>query len=132
MKKITVFLLVLFTITSVLTGCGKYISSWNAFCMVQTNTSKKASMSFSTFEGTMVMTLKPDKEKNENIAYTAKLEKGSATVYYDHNGTKTELFSIKAGGEISSVVENFENEKVYLIIESNEKCEEGKLTFEVE
>lgn len=132
MKKNIAYLLILLMITAILAGCGKYISSWSAFCMVQTNTSKKASMSFSTFEGTMVMTLKPDKEKKEKIAYTAKLEKGSATVYYDHNGTKTELFSVNAGDEISSVVENFENEKVYIIIETSEKCEEGKLTFEME
>ena len=132
MKKLTIYLLILSVITAVLAGCGKYVSSWSAFCMVRTNTSKTASMSFSTFEGTMVMTLKPDKEKKEKIAYTAKLEKGSATVYYDHNGTKTELFTVKAGDEISSSVEDFENEKVYIIVETSEKCEEGKLTFEVE
>lgn len=82
-------------------GCNRYTSNYKAVAFAHTNTTKHASMSFSSFEGTMVFKLKCESE-DETINYSAKLENGSAKVFYDCNGTKTE-FSVNSGEDISDV-----------------------------
>lgn len=114
----------------IMIGCGKYVSSWNATMCVRSNTSSSSYLSFSTFSGTDVSTLKC-KEEQGTLKYTAELEKGRATVYVDYDGTKKELFTINGGEKIESKLENLKEGKIYIIFETSEKCEEGKLEFEI-
>lgn len=74
-----------------LSGCSRYISSYKAVAFVHTNTTKSASMRFSSFEGTMVFKLKCESE-DQKINYSVKLENGIAKVFYDCNGTKKRDF----------------------------------------
>ena len=99
MKKIFILALSALLLIS-LAGCGKYSSSYKAVAFVHSNESDSAFMSFSSFEGRMVFKLKSSAEGD--LKYTAKLESGSATVYYDFYGTKDELFKISGGEEIDS------------------------------
>ena len=81
-----------------LAGCGKYSSKYNAVGFVHSNQSTSAFMSFYSFEGRMVFQLKSTGEGD--LKYSAELESGSATVYYDFYGTKEELFSVNSGNEV--------------------------------
>ena len=128
-KYIKLSLIMIMCITTLtLVGCGGYVSSYNAFLMISNNTSKEASMSFDTFEGKKAFSLKSQTEGNY-LHYTAQLDKGSATVYYDYNGTKQKLFSLNPGDIIDSSIQIPTKGKVYVIVETTEKCKNGSFKF---
>lgn len=114
-----------------LSGCGGYTSHYKAVAFVHTNTTKTASMSFSRFEGVMVFKLKC-KSADEKISYSAKLENGSAKVFYDCNGTKTELFSVNSGDDISEIGGALQKGTVYIIVELSEAGQDGHFNFEIQ
>ena len=113
-------------------GCSKYNSKYNAVGFVHSNTSKSAFMTFYSFDGTMAFKLKCGSESAGNIKYSAKLESGSITVYYDNDGTRTEWFSLSAGEEAEASVGPFGDGTVYVIVETDGKCMNGDLRFDVE
>ena len=113
-----------------LTGCGKYVSSYKAVGFVHSNTSKSAFMNFYSFDGKMVFQLKSSGEGE--LQYSASLESGSATIYYDYNDVKTELCTIEAGNAVDSHGGYVEAGTVYIIVETDGKCENGEFTFSVE
>lgn len=131
MKKSRILIVLILVLVSLqVTGCGKYNSHFSAMMCVHTNTSSSASLSFSTFDGVEADTMKC-KEEPGNLEYSAKLEKGSATVYVDYDGTKKELFSINGDEEVSSTLTGLEEGTVYVIIETSGKCENGSFDFEM-
>ena len=87
-------------------------------------------MSFYSFDGRMVFKMKSTGEGD--LTYSAKLESGSATVYYDYYGTKTELFSVSAGEEISSHGGYVEAGTVYVIVETDGECKNGDFQFSLD
>ena len=113
------------------TGCGKYTSSWSASAYVHTNTSTYAYMDFWTFKGTQVHTLKC-KNESGTLTYSGKLEKGNVIVYVDYDGTKKELFRLGEGEEINSSLKYLKEGTVYVIFETDGKCENGEFEFEIE
>lgn len=113
-----------------LSGCNSYTSHYKAVAFVHTNTTKNASMSFSSFEGTMVFKLKCE-SVDEKINYSAKLEDGSAKVFYDCNGTKTELFSVNSGDDISEIGGALQKGTVYIIVEMSEAGQDGSFNFDI-
>ncbi len=114
-----------------LTACGApYTSHYTASAMVQSHDSDSTKVSFWTVKGTMVYTLKI-KEDDGEISYEAQLESGKMTVYYDCDGTKTEWFTLKGGDSVSASLTDLSEGKGYIIIETDGKCENGKLSFEV-
>ena len=110
-----------------LTGCGGYTSSYKAVGFDHSNESESAFMNFYSFDGRMVFKLKSSAEGD--LKYTAKLESGNATVYYDFYGTKEELFSISAGEEIDSHGGYVESGTVYIIVETDGACQNGEFQF---
>lgn len=131
MKKSKILIALFLVLSSLLsTGCSKYTSHYSSIMSVHTNTSSSASLSFYVFDGTEADTLKC-KEEPGKLEYSAKLEKGSATVYVDYDGTKKELFSINGGEEVSSTLTGLEKGTVYVIIETSGKCESGSFDFEM-
>ena len=130
MKKVLALLLAALVVFSVV-GCNAYISHYSALMLVTTNTSEKASMSFSSFNGTKVFKL--SLREGGVIRYSAVIESGDATVYIDLGDEKIELFKITSGEKINSYHELYNyNGKVYITVESNGKISEGKFDFEVE
>ena len=113
-----------------LSGCGKYASHYNATAFVHSNESDSAFMSFWKFEGNMVFQLKC-KQAGQSLAYTAKLETGSATVYYDRGDGKTELCALNAGDETESTLEELKPGTVYVIVEADGQCENGDFHFDI-
>ena len=124
MRKILPVLLV----ALILTGCAKYPSHYNAVGFVHSNDSSSAFMDFHSFDGDISFKLKI----GERLKYSGKLGSGSATVYYDSDGTKKELFKINAGDEVESSIETPGGGSLYIIVETDEKCEDGEMKCEVE
>ena len=137
-KKTRRFLVMVLMILSILslTACGKYNSSWNATAFVHSNTSKSASMSFWKFEGTIVFKLKCKDSGKEVLKYSGKLDgkekNGTITVYYDDDGTKKELFSLKNGESVEATLDKLNEGTVHIIVETDNRCENGELEFNIE
>ena len=129
MKKFILFTLCLILSVSLL-GCSNYVSSYSAVALVRSNERDSAYMTFYSFEGTMIFKLKCKDETS--LKYSASLESGSATVYYDMDGTKTELFSLCGGDTAESTLEGVKSGTVYIIIEANGTCQSGDLHFGLE
>ena len=129
MKKI-VILLVSAMLALSLAGCGKYVSSYKALGFVHSNKSDSAYMSFASFEGRMVFRLKSSGEGD--LKYSARLESGSAVVYYDFYGDRQELFSISGGEEADSRGGYVEAGTVYIIVETDGSCQNGEFRFSLD
>ena len=125
-KLIPVLVLILLALTC-LVGCSKYTSRYSAVLLISTGTSKSGSINFTTFSGTKVFKLKSSGQLN----YSAEIGSGSAAVYYDCSGTKTELFSIGAGQKVGPSSIAVTPGTVYVIVETDGKCQDGKFSFDV-
>ena len=88
-------------------------------------------MTFYEFDGTMVFKLQNRKGMEGQVEYSAKLETGNAAVYYDLGGTKTELFSIREGEEVSSTLGLKGSGTVYMIVQTDGKCQNGEFRFDI-
>lgn len=129
MKRIVSLLLIaLFALG--LTGCAKYTSHYSAIAFVHSNEKDSAFMEFYRFEGTMVFTLRGG--SSINLHYSAKLETGSAAVYYDCGQGKTALLSVGAGDAFADALTLPESGTVYIIVETDGLCENGAFRFSVE
>lgn len=129
MKRALILILLAMSVLTFV-GCTVYSSSYSAIGFVHSNVSDSAYMSFSSFRGRMVFHLK-FKEPGQ-LACSAKLGSGEATVYYDKDGTKRELFKVQGGDDFVLSPVNFEAGKVHLIVETNGKCTDGDLKFKVQ
>lgn len=109
-------------------GCGGYKSKYKAVGFVHSNDTESAYMSFYTFEGRMVFKFHTTRESD--IKYSAKLESGSATVYYDWSG-KQELFSVKGGEELDSRGGYVDNGTIHIIVETDGECMNGEFSFQI-
>lgn len=115
-----------------LAGCSSapYTSSYNAVGLVQSYNDVSASMSFSEFAGTMVYELKFNDSFSKSLLYDLRLETGSATIYYDTDGDKIKLASIKSGDILKDQkLKDLTCESMYIIIETDGKCLNGKFEF---
>lgn len=130
-KLASVFLVPVMLFCLVFTSCDRYNSSFMAMMLVTSNTSQKASMSFSSFKGTKVFKVKC-KEEGETLSYSGHLDKGELSVYYDDDGTKKMLFTIKDGEQVEEKSEELSKGTVYIIVETEGKCSDGKLEFSVD
>ena len=129
MKK-TVNAVIIFCLLISLAGCSPYRSHYRAVGFVHSNVSNSAFMSFFEFDGTNVIKLK-SKNAGEELKYSAKLETGEIKVYYDTGAEKNELITVSAGDEISSSLDMPATGKIYIIVETHGKCENGDLRFDI-
>ena len=130
MKKTLFVVFFALFVLCVFAGCSKYSSKYSAVASVTTNTTGKASLSFSSFNGTRVFKMR-NKGGTDQLQFSARLQNGSLNVYYDCNGTKQSLFSLKSGDELSSSLGGIPTGEIYIIIETDGKCQEGRLEFEL-
>ena len=126
MKKVLSFFAAVLTLI-LLAGCGTYSSKYRAVGLVHSNESASAYMGFYTFDGRMVFRLKSTGEGS--LHYSADLESGSAAVYYDSYGTKSELFSVNGGEVLDSFGGYVEAGTVYIIVETSGECRNGHFRF---
>ena len=129
-KRMTWVIVLCMVLCMGLAGCSGYASSFRATVLITTNTASSASVEFSTLTGTKVQQMKT-KEDGATLEYGGKLVEGSMTVYYDEDGTKKELFTVKGGENKEGSVVIEKKGKLYLNLETDGKCESGKFTFEI-
>lgn len=132
MKKGRAFLaaLLLLLAAAGLTGCEKYTSHYFAAAFVHSNVSDAAEMSFWQFEGTMVFKLRC--KAGEKLHCTGTVKSGEINVFYDCGESKDLLCSLENGSEIDHTLPLTVAGTVYVIVEAQEKCENGQLSFSVE
>ncbi len=128
MKRSLLTLTVIFAL--LISGCGKYSSSYRATLLISSNEKQSAFMDFSSFTGTKVFKLKSTGDGD--IDYTVSLGSGSATVYYDYIGTKEELCKVNGGDSLDLSGGFIGKGTVYIIVETDGKCEDGKFSFKIE
>ncbi len=131
MKKHLAVLAALILCALCLAGCSRYSSHYNAVGFVHSNTSDEASMSFLSFSGTMVFTLHCD-ENGESVEYGASLGSGSLRVFLDTDGTKTEWFTLREGETVRSASAPVPRGTVYVIVEADGECRDGRLDFDLD
>lgn len=136
MKKFSSIIITVVTLVLCFTfsACGnKYVSHYRATLMVRTNSSNEASVSFDSFSGTYVMQLKNNSADEVFITYKATLGSGNINVYYDYNDEKLNLFELETNGSVAEKTQTFTgNKTIYIIIESDGKCNEGSFSFVLE
>lgn len=131
LKPLLVLLLSAVFVFSAFAGCTPYSSHYKALGFVHSNTAKNAFMSFVEFDGRMVFKLKA--AKDSTIKYEAELETGSASVWIDAVGTKQLMFSPVSGDVFDNALElELESARtVYIIVETDGKCLNGRFGFTV-
>ncbi len=129
MKKVLTVIVAALMLFS-LAGCSKYSSKYKAIGFVHSNESSSAFMEFYSFDGKMVFKLNSTGEGA--LKYTAKLESGSATVYYDYLDTKSELFTVNSGDKLDSYGGYVDVGTVYVIVETDGECKNGDFRFSLE
>jgi len=129
-KKVSAFVLAALLIFA-LSACGEHASSYKAIGFVHSNESDSAFMSFYQFNGRMVFKLKCT-DPDAHIKYSGELESGSMTVSYECGGEQSELFSLGDGSAVDSTGGDLEKGKVYIYVETDGKCNNGKLDFSLE
>ena len=107
-------------------GC-KYVSSYSATICIHSSSSDSGSIQFESLTGTYVFKMKP--ESTNTLYYTAKLGTGSLKVYYDNDDEKKELFTLNSGEAKEFTLTPLKSGTLYVIIETNGKCENGDLSF---
>ena len=132
MKKVMLITLAVVIYALCLAGCSPYASKYNAVALVRTTTDDSAEMTFSEFDGTMVFKLNNKLGENAKLSYSTRLKGGSANIYYDHDGTKRKLTSAVEGEQTKGSADGLKNETVYVIVETNKKCENGDFSFEIQ
>ena len=132
MKKVMLITLAVVIYALCLAGCSPYASKYNAVALVRTTTDDSAEMTFSEFDGTMVFKLNNKLGENAKLSYSTRLKGGSANIYYDHDGTKRKLISAVEVEQTKGSADGLKNETVYVIVETNKKCENGDFSFEIQ
>ena len=127
----TVFAVILFMLLLCVSGCSKYRSGYKAVGLVTSESSGNGFINFYSFDGTRVFTLVNKKASEGQLIYSAKLEEGSAAVFYDNGSGKTELFAIQGGEETDAAFTLPGSGTVYVIIETQGKCQNGEFRFEI-
>lgn len=129
MRKRLEIILVAIMICAGFTGCSKYSSHFSSVMLITSDYKDHGSIEYGQFKGTYVFDFKAKGEKE--LHYKGKVEKGTVTVYYDSDGTKEELFTLSDGEEIDDYIGDFEDQKIYVIIEIDERSEKGSFSFEL-
>lgn len=128
-KSVTAVIAAIMIICCVFSGCNKYNSDYSAVGLVQNDTPKTASMRFISFKGIMVYQMKS--EAGESLFYNASIEQGEINVYYDFDGNKNKLCTVREGKPIQSKLALPGEVTVFVIVEANEKCKNGDISFDI-
>ena len=130
MKRFGALLLAVLLLIS-LAGCSGYVSHYQAVGFVHSNPPDAAEMSFHSFQGKIVFQLKC-RGSACLLKYSGELQEGTAAVYCDVGGKKTELFSLNAGDSAEAFTELPEKGTVYILVETGETCRNGWFRFALE
>ena len=122
---IVLFLTVMLTLIACDVG---YASSYRAIALVQSNGRTSYRISFYELTGTATATIRRTEAGEGELYYSASLEAGEVNVYYDANGVKELLFTVKGGETVEGrggYVE--EGRRIYIIVETVGEAKNGSI-----
>ncbi len=114
-------------------SCSVYRSSYSAVMLIRSEERNHCEVDFGSLKGTLVMDakVKSDPELDGTIHYEAELQEGELSVYYDIDGTKELLFTIKGGERVDSRGGKVAlGDKVTFIIETVGTAKDGEIELE--
>lgn len=133
MKKVYIILALLLTL-AMLCSCSGYVKSYSATILITSHINNEASMEFDTFKGTYNFKLEGKNASDHALDCEASLAEGEMKVYIGVDGEKELLFTIKGGESYNETItldDNYDNaKKIYVILESTDKCKDGDFEFE--
>ena len=117
-----------------LCSCGGYVKSYSATILITSQINNEASMEFDTFKGTYNFKLKEKNGSDHTLDCEASIAEGEMKVYIGVDGEKELLFTIRGGESYNETItldDKYDNaKKIYVILESTDKCEDGDFEFE--
>ncbi|MCF0146290.1 MAG: hypothetical protein HUJ73_06855 [Eubacterium sp.] len=133
MKKISA-VLVLMVVLCLLCGCGGYGGNYSASMLTSSCQGGNANVEFESFTGTYTFRLKVKDDIGHTLDYEASLAEGDMNVYIGINGEKELLFTVTGGESCEDTIalsDKYDHEEiVHIILESADKCTDGKFEFE--
>ena len=127
MKKFLCVLLSLLALFS-FASCG-YASAYRAIGLITMHNRSTYSVSFYNLKGTMCETLRlTTEESGGELYYSATLEEGEVNVYYDVDGEKELLFTVKGGETVDGHGGHIESgRRIYIMIETVGSAKNGTI-----
>ena len=133
MKKIGCVLVLLLTL-ALLCGCDGYVKKYSATILITSQIDNEASMEFDTFKGTYNFKFDGKNASDHTLDCEASLAEGEIKVYVGADGEQELLFTIKGGESYNETItldDKYDNaKKIYVILESTDKCKDGDFEFE--
>ena len=133
MKKVYFILALLLTL-AILCSCSGYVKSYSATILITSHINNEASMEFDTFKGTYNFKLEGKNASDHALDCEASIAEGEMKVYIGVDGEKELLFTIKGGESYNETItldDKYDNaKKIYVILESTDKCGDGDFEFE--
>ena len=133
MKKVYFILALLLTL-AILCSCSGYVKSYSATILITSHINNEASMEFDTFKGTYNFKLEGKNASDHALDCEASIAEGEMKVYIGVDGEKELLFTIKGGESYNETItldDKYDNaKKIYVILESTDKCKDGDFEFE--
>ncbi len=130
-KRIPYFLFILAILSLCLSACSAYKSSYSATMLVRTEGGDHCEVHFGSLNGTLVLNAKVPADTDGSIHYDAELAEGEISVYYDVDGIKELLFTIKGSEEVDSRGGSVKKgDKVTIIIETVGKAKDGEIEID--
>ena len=133
MKRIFSVLALILSVV-MLFSCGGYVNKYSATIMITSCQGDEASMEFDTFKGTYNFKLEGKNASDHALDCEASIAEGEMKVYIGVDGEKELLFTIKGGESYNETItldDKYDNaKKIYVILESTDKCKDGDFEFE--
>ncbi len=131
MKKLIPVLLSITLLILPLTACNMGNNSYMATLLVKSEGLDHCEASFGSLKGTLRLNATVPADTDGTIHYDAELGEGELSVYYEINGRKERLFTIKGGEEIDSRGGSVaKGDKVKIIIETVGKAKSGDIEID--
>ena len=128
------FVLALLLTLVMLCSCTGYVKSYSATILLTSSHGDEASMEFGTFRGTYHFKLKRDGAAALTLDFEASLAQGQMNVYIGVDGKKELLRTVKGGESYDETItldDKYDNENtIYIILETPDKCVDGDFEFE--
>ena len=121
MKRI-VYIITTFVLVLSLVSCSG--GSYSAVGMVKSGFGNKASLDFVLFEGFYTFFLRGE-DGDDTIEYSASLEEGEMSLYYEEDDEWVCIATVKSGDSISSSVEITPTKKASVKVLTSGKCKVG-------
>ena len=113
-----------------LSSCG-HVSNYSALLLIRSNSDGELSVRFDSLKGELYESFRKDAGGEGALSYSASLEEGELSVFYeDASGALCPLFTLKGGESVSDVggyIEGKKGARVHILLKADEKCHGGKL-----